>query len=180
VATVCGSLIMFLQHLAPHGLRDDLTVWMMGHLPQSVSRSALYGAPAIALVGTALAAATGPALDAASLSDDEARSVGVALRPLRLGLFLLAGALAAASVAVAGPIGFVGLVAPHAARLVLGPAHRPLVIGAALAGVLLVVGADALRQTIVLGAGRVPVGVFTALLGGPAFIWLLRRGRVAS
>ncbi len=79
--------------------------------------------------------------------------------------------------ALCGPIGFVGLVAPHAARLVLGPRHGPLVIGASLTGIVLVVGSDATRQAIDLGAGRMPIGVFTALLGGPAFIWLLLTGR---
>ena len=97
--------------------------------------------------------------------------------PLRVWMFLLAGALTAGAVALCGPIGFVGLIAPHAARLVLGPHHTSLVLGAALAGIILVVGADVARQAIDLGAGRMPIGVFTALIGGPAFIWLLRTGR---
>jgi iron complex transport system permease protein len=95
-------------------------------------------------------------------------------------MFTLAGALAAATVAIAGPIGFVGLIAPHAARLVLGPRHGVLVIGAALCGIALVVGSDVARQSIDLGAGRMPIGVFTALIGGPAFIVLLLSGRAQS
>ncbi len=127
-----------------------------------------------------IAAVMGRAMDVATLGDDEARSVGLSLGPLRAWMFLLAGALTAGAVALCGPIGFVGLIAPHAARLVLGPHHTPLVIGAALAGVILVVGADVARQAIDLGTGRMPIGVFTALIGGPAFIWLLRTGRGQS
>jgi iron complex transport system permease protein len=76
-----------------------------------------------------------------------------------------------------GPIGFVGLIGPHAARLLLGPRHGVLVLGAALVGMVLVVGSDVARQMIDLGAGRMPIGVFTAAIGGPAFIWLLLSGR---
>ncbi|MHC4141211.1 MAG: iron chelate uptake ABC transporter family permease subunit [Planctomycetota bacterium] len=119
----------------------------------------------------------GRAMDAATLGDDEARSVGLALGRLRLWMFALAGALTAGAVALCGPIAFVGLIAPHATRLVLGPRHGRLVLGSALVGVALVVGADVSRQAIDLGGGRMPIGVFTALIGGPAFIWLLRSGR---
>jgi iron complex transport system permease protein len=83
--------------------------------------------------------------------------------------------LTAATVALTGPIAFVGLVAPHAARVVLGPRHRPLAIGSAFAGAALLVAADAVRQAIDLGGGRLPVGVVTAIVGGPVFLSLLRR-----
>ncbi len=86
--------------------------------------------------------------------------------------------LAASAVAIAGPIGFIGLIAPHAARLLVGVRHRLVVPATALCGVVLLVGADAARQPIDFGAGRLPVGVLTALLGGPAFLWLLHRGRL--
>jgi iron complex transport system permease protein len=119
----------------------------------------------------------GRAMDAATLGDDEARSIGLAIGPLRLSLFFLAGALTSVAVALAGPIGFVGLIAPHAARLVLGPRHAALVVGAALVGVTLLVAGDVVSQIIAVSGGRMPVGVFTALIGGPAFIWLLRSGK---
>ena len=177
VSAVCGALIMLLQHMVPAGLHGEITRWMMGRIPESTPTSSLMIAGGLSLGGVVVAAVMGRAMDAATLGDDEARSVGLALGPLRVWMFLLAGALTAGAVALCGPIGFVGLVAPHAARLVLGPHHTPLVIGAALAGVILVVGADVARQVIDLGAGRMPIGVFTALIGGPAFIWLLRTGR---
>jgi iron complex transport system permease protein len=177
VSAVCSALIMILHHLVPLGLRGDLMTWMAGAIPQAVSTGALVTGAIVAIACAAVAFALGRAMDAATLGDDEARSVGLRLRPLRSVLFLAAGALAALAVALAGPIGFVGLVAPHAARILLGPRHRPLVIGAALAGVALLVAGDALSQVVSVEGGRVPVGVFTALVGGPAFIWLLRTGR---
>ena len=122
----------------------------------------------------------GRAMDAATLGDDEARSVGLAIGRLRLVMFVLAGALTAVTVALAGPIGFVGLIAPHAARLILGPHHGMLIVGAALCGVVLVVGSDVARQAIDFGAGRMPIGIFTAVIGGPAFIYLLLTGKGQS
>ncbi|MHC5024663.1 MAG: iron chelate uptake ABC transporter family permease subunit, partial [Planctomycetota bacterium] len=132
------------------------------------------------IVGIGFAMLTGRAMDAATLGDDEARSVGLALGRLRLWLFALASILAAGTVVLAGPIAFVGLIAPHAARLLVGPHHTTLVLAAALGGVALVVGSDAARQGLDLGAGRMPIGVFTALIGGPLFIWLLLAGRRES
>ena len=91
-------------------------------------------------------------------------------------LFVLAGVLAASSVVIAGPIGFVGLICPHAARLLAGPSHRVLVIASALAGATLVVGADAATRVIDFGSGHPPLSILTSLLGGPVLIVLLRRG----
>jgi iron complex transport system permease protein len=180
IATMLGALTMALQYMSPAGLHKDISVWMMGHIPESKPLTTLLAAGTCALVGVVVGVLLGRAMDAATLGDDEARSVGVSMGALRVWLFLLAGALAASAVAVAGPIGFVGLVAPHAARLVLGPRHGPLVIGAALLGVAIVVGADVARQAIDFGVGRFPIGIFTALIGGPVFIWLLRTGKGQS
>jgi iron complex transport system permease protein len=180
VSTICGAGIMFCQHLVPTGVKGEFTVWLMGHIPEAVGAVPLAIVATLTLAGTVVATALGRAMDAATLGDSEARSVGLAVGPLRFGLFALAGALTAVAVALAGPIAFVGLIAPHAARLVLGPRHTPLVVGAALAGVGLVVGADVARQAIDVGGGRMPIGIFTALIGGPAFIWLLLGRRGAS
>ncbi|MHC4990828.1 MAG: FecCD family ABC transporter permease [Planctomycetota bacterium] len=179
VSTICGAGIMFCQHLVPAGAKSDFLVWLMGHVPEATQTSGLVFSGTLMGIGLVVATTMGRAMDAATLGDAEARSVGLSIGPLRVGLFALAGALTAVTVALAGPIAFVGLIAPHAARLVLGPRHGPLVVGAALLGVIVVVGADAARQAIDLGGGRMPIGIFTALLGGPAFIWLLlsRKGQ---
>jgi iron complex transport system permease protein len=175
VIGVIGSAgIMFLQHLMPD--RGLLTSrWLVGTIGDEITPPMLAAVAAATLALAALAHALAPAMDAASLGDDEARSVGVRLPRLRLILFAAAGTLTAGSVLLAGPIGFVGLVAPHLIRLGAGPAHRTLVVGAVLAGAAIVVFADALAKAIDLGAGRIPVGVLTAILGGPLFIWMLAR-----
>ncbi len=177
VSAICGALIMFLQHMVPQGLRGDLPTWMMGHIRQGISAGTLLVVGGMVMLGIVVAAFLGRAMDAATLGDDEARTVGLAIGRLRLGLFLLAGALTALAVAIAGPIAFVGLIAPHAARLLLGPRHTILVIGATLVGISLLIGSDVASQAINVGGGRMPAGVFTALIGGPTFIWLLRSGK---
>ena len=180
ISAVCGVAIVFLQHLLPTGVRSQFTSWLMGLIPEAIAKRPLILAALVTVFGLVVGVCMGRAMDAATLGDDEARSVGLAVGPLRASLFVLAGVLAAMTVALAGPIGFVGLIAPHVARLMMGPKHGPLVIGAALAGAVLVVGSDVLRQAIDVGTGRMPIGIFTALIGGPTFIWLLLSGRGQS
>ena len=177
VSAICGAGIMCVQFLVPTGTRGEFMGWLMGSIPQIVSGPTLVIAGGIALGGVLIGLLMGRAMDTASLSDAEARSVGLWIGWLRLLLFCVAGILTAMTVAIAGPIAFVGLVAPHVGRLLLGPRHGGLVVGSALIGIALVVGADAARQGLDLGAGRMPIGVFTALLGGPLFLWLLLSGR---
>jgi iron complex transport system permease protein len=167
-----------LEHLVPHGLRGDLLSWMAGRLPEIPNTAQLITLACVTLMGFVVLARSAPALDVSMLSDDEAQSSGVNLRTLRGTLFWTGGVLAGVAVAYAGPISFIGLVGPHLARRLLGPHHAALVPGAALAGAVLLVAADAVRQMIDLGSGRLPVGVLTALAGGPAFLWLLRKGVV--
>lgn len=180
VGAIAAAATTAVQSIVPNGLRGDFVGWMMGRIPEAPPRGLVVAVVGCAAIGVALAWRMGPALDAASTSDDEAASMGVALRPQRVLLFTLAGLLAAATVPLTGPIAFVGLVGPHCARLLLGARHRPLAIGAPLAGAAMLVAADALRQLVDLGGGRLPVGVVTALVGGPIFLVLLRRGSRGS
>ena len=180
IGSIFSAGTMLLEQLIPYGLRGDLLAWMAGRLPELPTQGALWTLAIFAASGLSALWFHAHALDVATLSDDEAVSTGVRLRRLRVTLFAIGGLLAAIAVAYAGPIGFVGLIAPHLARKLVGPRHADLVPAAALAGAALLVGADALRQVIDLGTGRLPVGVVTALAGGPAFLWLLRRGRWAQ
>ncbi len=167
-----------LQSLVPAGLRGDFVLWMMGRVPEAPPQRLLLVVSALAVTGAGLGIALGRSLDAACLSDDEARSVGVPLGWLRVTLFLAAGILTAATVSLTGPIAFVGLVAPHAARLLVGPRHATLALGSALAGAALLLAADSARQLLEIGGGRLPVGVLTAVIGGPVFLLLLRRAPI--
>lgn len=179
IGSIFSAGTMLLEQLVPFGLRGDLTSWMAGRIPEIPAQAAIWTLALSTAAGLCALRSRAHALDVATLSDDEAISTGVNLRRLRATLFATGGLLAAVAVAYAGPIGFVGLIGPHLARRLIGARHAELVPAAALAGAALLVGADALRQVIDLGTGRLPVGVVTALAGGPAFLWLLRSGRWA-
>lgn len=180
VGAIAAAGSVALQSLVPAGLRGDFVAWMTGRVPDAPPLELLSLVVGLTVVAAAIGTWLGPTLDAASLSDDEATSSGVSLPRLRAVLFVLSGLLTAACVAIAGPIAFVGLIAPHAARLAIGARHRPLVVASALAGAALLVAADAIRQAIDLGGGRLPVGVLTAVVGGPVFLVLLRSRAVRS
>lgn len=174
MSLMCGSATVLVQHLMPDR-GAAASRWLLGALSDDTSWRQLATIGGLVLICLAYGAAAGPAMDAASLGEDEARSVGVNLGWLRAGLFVSSGVLSACAVVLAGPVGFVGLVCPHVARMVGGPAHRWLTVNAALAGAGLVVLADASVKSISLDAGRLPISVVTSLIGGPFFIWLLRQ-----
>lgn len=174
VALLCGSAIELVRNVLPdQGFAANRLI--VGAIRDDLSRPPLLWTGGIVLACCAIAFAAARAMDAAALGDDEAHSVGVHMPALRITLFVLSGILTACAVVLAGPIGFVGLVCPHVARLIGGPSHRALVISAALCGAALLIFADSLVKSIDLGGGRLPLSVVTSLLGGPLFIWLLRR-----
>ncbi|HET8908708.1 MAG TPA: iron ABC transporter permease [Ktedonobacterales bacterium] len=114
-----------------------------------------------------------PALDAFALGEEMAGHLGLRVERYKLVTVLVAALLVGAAVSISGIVGFVGLVAPHLCRLTLGPRHRLLVPASALAGAIFVVVADLLARILVAPA-ELPLGVLTALVGGPFFLWLLR------
>jgi iron complex transport system permease protein len=174
VSIICGAATMLFAHLMPPNQSYSAMQWTVGALSDDTIESTLAITGVLAFLGLIVGVALGPAMDAAALSEDEARATGVNISSLRLVLFAGAGVLTAGAVMLAGPIGFIGLVSPHLVRLLAGPAHRWLVIGAALAGASLVIAADCGVRAIRLDTGRMPIGVLTALVGGPVFIMLLR------
>jgi len=181
VNAVNGAVVMFFSYLLPANLRGDISLWAMGYLNQNVMlESPPWTLVIVGLVtvgGVALAAWFGRAMDLATLSDDEARSMGLNLRSLRIALFALAGMLTAGSIVLAGPVGFVGLICPHFVRLLVGPSHRALIVGSALAGSTLVIAADVGAKLLADGLGQamMPIGILTALIGGPVFLWMLHK-----
>lgn len=177
ISVLAGSAIVLVQTLWP-GASVGPAGMLLGGLSDETPRGAVVVGGVLTVGVTCLAARWGATLDAASLSDDEAASVGVHLPTVRAGLLLGSGALAACAVVLAGPVAFVGLIAPHAVRALLGPGHRGVVAGSALAGAGLIVLADAAARVVTLRTGQLPLGVVTALVGGPVFLWMLRgRGR---
>ncbi len=177
LSVLCGAGIMILQHAVPMGLRGAFTTWLMGSLPEIEAWWKLAVLGVITTIGIVLIAWWGPTLDAACLSDDEATSVGVDLPSIRRKLFVTSSVLAAIGVILAGPIAFVGLIAPHGARLFIHGSHRVLTVTTAIVGALLLVCADDIRQIVDLGSGRLPIGIVTSVFGGLVFLVLLLRNR---
>jgi len=152
-----------------------LLYWLMGAIGYVRSSTLLVGALFI-LVAVAALLLLSARLNLLALGDDEASSLGVEVGFTRGCVLLAASAATGAAVALSGLVGFVGLIVPHAARRVLGPDHRLLLPATALFGAAFLVLADALSRLAFLALGtEPPVGALTAFLGGPLFLWLLRR-----
>ena len=118
-------------------------------------------------------------LDLLALGEIQAASLGVNVELVRRQAIVLVSILTAAAVAFAGIIMFVGLVVPHVMRLIVGPRHSILLPTSVIGGALVITAADLAARTV-LGDGELPLGVFTALIGGPVFFILLRRSRHAG
>jgi len=178
LATINGALIMLLNYLAGPGvLRDNLAQWMMGMLQVRPLGWQDALAAGVCVASLVLLFWQGKAMDIATLDDDEASALGVHVGRLKVLLLAAASVLTATAVLIAGPIAFIGLIAPHLARLMLGPTHRPLLIGAAMLGATLLVIADVASDALYYvqpSVGLIPIGIFTAILGGPVFLWMLR------
>jgi iron complex transport system permease protein len=130
----------------------------------------------IVIGGVVLARLLAFRLNAFSLGEEGAAYVGINVERDKIIILALGSVLTAAAVSISGLIGFVGLVTPHAMRLILGPEHRLLIPASALGGAAFLVVADLLARTLA-STGEMPVGIITALVGAPFFIYLLRRTR---
>jgi iron complex transport system permease protein len=169
VATGWGAVVTLLIALAPDDRLRGIVFWLTGDL-----NGAANPWPALAALATVLGLSlpVAPHLNVLLRGDALAASLGVPAARLRLRIYVVASLAAAASVTTAGTIGFVGLVVPHALRLALGNDQRMLVPASALAGGIAVMGADLLARTVIAPA-QLPVGVVTALVGVPVFLWML-------
>ena len=175
VALTCQAVILFLQYLADATETLRMVRWMMGGLGVVGYRDVLWLAPWA--IGTVLALLVWRReLDLVLAGDEMAEGRGVAVRGLRIRLLLLVSLGVGALVAVAGPIGFVGLVVPHLLRGWIGASHRKLLPACFLGGGAFLVLCDLASRTL-LAPAELPVGIVTALLGGPFFLWVLWRGR---
>jgi iron complex transport system permease protein len=166
-----GALITLLLTLAPEARLRGMLFWLMGDLNGAES-----WAPALLVLACALAVSYPRARELNVLLRGEvlAHALGVRVAPLRRMIYLLASVATALAVTTAGAIGFVGLVVPHALRLALGNDQRMLLPASALAGGTLLLLADTVARSV-LAPQQLPVGVITALLGVPAFMFLLTR-----
>jgi iron complex transport system permease protein len=171
VAAGWGALISFLLAVSPLGNLRGMLFWLMGDLSDAGSPW-----PALLVLGMGLLICLPLArsLNVLAHGELQASALGVAVGPLRWGIYTLAAVLTASAVALAGSVGFIGLIVPHLLRLLIGSDHRALLPGAVLLGGALLTFADTLARSV-LAPQQLPVGVITALIGVPVFLYLLSR-----
>lgn len=173
VNTVAAALIMLVGAMLESSQAQGVLLWLTGSL-------SIRSAPVVAAVWAYAVGATivlwlqARSLNLFSIGEEGAAQLGTDVAAVRRTTFLASAFLVGAAVSVSGVIGFVGLIVPHCLRLVLGPDHRILIPASFLGGAIFLVWADAAARTL-LAPTEVPVGVVTALCGGPFFVFLLRR-----
>ncbi|MBA4490654.1 iron ABC transporter permease [Paracoccus sp. S1E-3] len=179
ISALAGALTSLVLNLSPNPFAaNEIVFWMMGSLADRSWQHVAIAAPFMA-AGALLVAGTGRGLDALTLGEDAAASLGIDLPRLRLRLVLGIAAMVGAATAVAGAIGFVGLVVPHLLRGAVSARPGRLLAASALGGAALVLGAD-IAVRLVLPGRDLKLGVVMALIGAPVFlqlIWRQRRGR---
>ncbi len=173
VATFLSALISLIKSLDEESV-SNIVFWIMGGFQGRGWSHVLLFLPYL-LAGLLVIWRYSREMDILSLGDIQARQLGVNVGRVRVMLLVGASLAASAAVAVSGVIGFVGLVVPHLVRLLQGAEHRPLLITSGLAGGLLLLWSDLAARTILPNGAELPVGVVTALLGGPFFCILLRK-----
>lgn len=176
LGSLLSAVTSFILFARPERMQQAV-YWLFGSFSTARWDSLGLALPYLG-VGAALAFSQARALNLLLLDEEQAQHLGVEVERTKLLLVISATLLSAAAVAVSGPIGFVGLVAPHAARLLWGPDYRTLLPTSALTGALFLILADLFTRTV-FAPGELPVGVVSALCGGPFFLYLLRRRKRA-
>ena len=156
---------------------SNVVFWLMGGLSRA-DWSRIGHAMPYFLIGLIVTTVYARDLNTMLLGEEASQHLGIEVERVKLWLLCATSLLTAAAVSVSGVIGFVGLIIPHIVRLIVGPDHRLLVPMAAVAGAAFLTAMDTIARTV-LGGTEIPVGAITALFGGPFFIFLLRRGRMA-
>ena len=173
VNAITGAGIGLLSYIADDAQLRDLIFWSLGSL-EITDRRKLLVALVFIIPALLWLPRYAPALNANLLGEREAGHLGVEMEKIKRQLIVLVALVVGISVSLSGVIGFVGLVVPHLIRILTGPDHRLLLPASALFGATLLIGADIVARTAVAPA-EIPIGIITAILGGPFFLWLLMR-----
>jgi iron complex transport system permease protein len=177
VGALLAAAVSLLKILAdPYNQLPAITFWLLGSLAAANWRDALTAAPAV-LIGLVPLVLLRWRINLMTLDEEEARALGVETRVLRPLLIATATLLTAAAVSIAGVVGWIGLVIPHIARLQVGPDFARLLPASLLLGAGFLLAVDTLARTI--AAIEVPLGILTAVIGAPYFLWLLATARRA-
>ncbi|MET0266494.1 MAG: iron ABC transporter permease [Duganella sp.] len=173
LSSACMALVTLMLSIAPDSRLRSMVFWIIGDLAGAPLRWLPWLVLAFALL---FAVRSARAMNVMALHAEAAATLGIRVGALRKGLFFVSALLTASAVTTAGSIGFVGLIVPHACRFAVGPDHRLLIPAATLAGGAYLMLADTLARTIV-APEQLPVGVITALVGAPVFLYQLHRLR---
>jgi len=173
IAAGWGAVISLLLAIGPATSLHSMLFWLMGDLSGAMPHLSIHALVLLLLVSGGIFIA--PQLDILARGFQQAAVLGINVAKFRLGIYLMASLATALAVTLAGPIGFVGLVVPHMVRLVLGSQHRHLLPVSTVVGAALLTIADTLARTII-APSQLPVGVLTAFIGVPLFLFLLYRG----
>jgi iron complex transport system permease protein len=173
VSMWCSAASVLIQYTSDFAEVSHMLRWMMGSLDSIRLDPVKYASPWL-LGGLVVLCAYGRELNALAAGPEAAASVGVNVARTQLVVFTLASLLVGGAIALAGPIGFIGLIVPHTLRAIIGPDHRVLLPASILGGGILLVLCDTVARTIVAPA-QLPTGAVTAVLGGPLFVAILIR-----
>jgi iron complex transport system permease protein len=172
VGALLGAGVGLVKYLAdPYNQLPAMTFWLLGSLAATTVSDLMPPLTAPVALGTIVLIALRWRLNVMSLTEDEARTLGLAVGPLRIAVVAAATLVTSASVATSGVIGWVGLVVPHLARALVGPDFHRLIPTAALLGGGYLLFIDTLARTV--APVEIPLGILTAVIGTPFFIWLL-------
>lgn len=179
IAFFFSSLILLMQYLSDISDAFRMLRWVMGGLDSVVYYDDVLGVLPFVVTGCLIVLYLTHELNLITTGEELAASRGVEINRVKTILFFAASLMVGAVVAVCGPIGFVGLMAPHICRLLIGPDHRYLTPATLLFGGAFLILCDTLARTV-MAPTELPVGIITALLGGPFFLWLLLGRRSAA
>ena len=175
IGTLLGSCVSLLKYLAdPYNQLPAITFWLLGSLASVTPADVRAVVPSVVL-GLVPLLLLRWRMNVMTLGEDEARALGVDTRRLRLAVIGAATLMTAAVVSISGVVGWIGLLVPHLARLLVGPDFRRLLPASILLGAGYLLGVDTLART--LARIEVPLGVLTAFIGAPFFIWVLASSR---
>lgn len=175
LGALTGAVSGLLVYKANDNQLRDLTFWGLGSLAGANWAKVLAAAPII-IAALAFAPTLARGLNCLALGEAAATHSGIRLQSVKNRAILTVAAATGAAVAVSGGIGFVGIVVPHLLRLSTGPDHRWLIVNSALLGATMLILADVVSRTVIAPA-ELPIGIVTAIIGGPFFLWILLRNR---